>query len=111
MKNLANVIASYKDKNFNVVNDKINQLERNALKADIVKALSEDLIEAGLSVARVDGGIAFLVENDHVGAVSIVIDGVVKSLDYDFEFEAEDFANVQAEKAEALAKRKAKAKA
>ena len=111
MKNLERVIAEYKGKEFKVTNDKLNQVERNEFKSAIVDALASDLAEAGLDVGRVDGGVAFLVENDKLGAVTIVVDGVVKGLDYDFDFEMEDFAKAQAEKAERLAKRKAKAKA
>lgn len=110
MKNLEQFLTDYKTKTFKVANDKINQVERNAFKSGLVSALAEDLKSAGLTVGKVDGGIAFLVENDQLGSISVVVDGVVKGLDYDFDFEVQDYANLQAEKAENLAKRKAKAK-
>lgn len=108
MEKLAQVLASYAGKKFTVRNGKINQLERNAFKADFVNALAQDLESAGLVVGSVDKGFAVLVENDDLGSISIVLDGVVKGLDYDFDAEINAEAIRQAEKAEKAAKAKAK---
>ena len=111
MEKLAQVLASYAGKKFTVRNGKINQLERNAFKADFVSALAQDLESAGLTVGSVDKGFAVLVDNDELGSIAIVLDGVVKGLDYDFEDEVNAEALRQAEKAEKLAKLKAKKEA
>jgi hypothetical protein len=108
MKNIAQVLASYKGKNFKVSNGKINQLERNALKADFVNALALDLANAGLVVGSVEKGFAVLMDNDVLGSLSIVIDGVVKGLDYDFDYEVDAEAVRLAEKADKAVKAKAK---
>ena len=107
MENIAKVLSAYKGKTFKVSNGKINQLERNAFKSDFVSALAKDLESAGLTVGSVDKGFAVLVENDDLGSLSIVLDGVVKGLDYDFDAEINAEAIRQAEKADKAAKAKA----
>lgn len=107
MENIAKVLASYKGKNFKVSNGKINQLERNALKADFVNALALDLANAGLIVGSVEKGFAVLMDNDVLGSLSIVIDGVVKGLDYDFDYEVDAEAVRLADKADKADKAKA----
>lgn len=107
MENIAKVLESYKTKSFKITNGKINQLERNAFKSAFVNALAKDLEIAGLTVGSVDKGFAVLVDNDQVGSLSVVLDGVVKGLDYDFDFEV----NEQAIKLQDKAEKKAKAKA
>ena len=107
MDNIAKVLGSYKNYKFKVSNGKINQLERNAFKSAFVNALAKDLETAGLVVGSVDKGFAVLVDNDELGSLSIVIDGVVKGLDYDFDAEINAEAIRQAEKADKVAKAKA----
>ena len=111
MENMAKVLASYKGKNFKVSNGKINQLERNAFKSEFVNALALDLADAGLVVGNVEKGFAVLVDNDHLGSLSIVLDGVVKGLDYDFDYEVSEQALRESEKAEKASKAKAKKEA
>ena len=111
MENIAKVLASYKGKNFKVSNGKINQLERNAFKSEFVNALALDLADAGLVVGNVEKGFAVLVDNDHLGSLSIVLDGVVKGLDYDFDYEVSEQALRESEKAEKASKAKAKKEA
>ena len=108
MDNIAKVLSAYKGKTFKVSNGKINQLERNAFKSDFVNALAKDLESAGLTVGSVDKGFAVLVDNDELGSLSIVLDGVVKGLDYDFDAEINAEAIRQAEKADKAAALKAK---
>jgi len=108
MENIAKVLGSYKTKSFKITNGKINQLERNAFKSAFVNALAKDLEIAGLTVGSVDKGFAVLVDNNELGSLSIVIDGVVKGLDYDFNFEVSEEAIRQADKAEKAAKAKAR---
>ena len=108
MDNIAKVLGSYKNYKFKVSNGKINQLERNAFKSAFVDALAKDLETAGLVVGSVDKGFAVLVDNDELGSLSIVLDGVVKGLDYDFDAEINAEAIRQAEKADKAAALKAK---
>ena len=108
MENIAKVLGSYKTKSFKVSNGKINQLERNAFKADFVNALAKDVEDAGLTVGAVDKGCAVLGDNNELGSLSMVIDGVVKGLDYDFNFEVSEEAIRQADKAEKASKAKAR---
>ena len=61
-----------------------------------------------MTVGSVDKGFAVLVDNNELGSLSIVIDGVVKGLDYDFNFEVSEEAIRQADKAEKAAKAKAR---
>lgn len=107
MNNIAKVLGSYKNYKFKVSNGKINQLERNALKSAFVDALAKDLADAGLIVGSVEKGFAVLIDNDELGSLSIVLDGVVKGLDYDFDAEIEAETLRVAEKADKAAKAKA----
>ena len=107
MENLIKVLSSYKGFKFKVSNDKINQLERNAFKSAFINALMLDLNYAGFEVGLVDKGLAVLVDNDELGPLTVVIDGVVKGLDYDFDGEVQDAMIAAAEKADKASKVKA----
>ena len=76
-----------------------------------MNALALDLADAGLVVGNVEKGFAVLVDNDHLGSLSIVLDGVVKGLDYDFDYEVSEQAIRESEKAEKASKAKAKKEA
>mgnify|MGYP001229777552 CR=1 FL=1 len=90
--------------------DEMKQNVRNAFKADVMKAMFEMFQEVGMEVYEVAGGVAVNFQNENVGNVAVVFNGVVKSQDLDCEFEAEMYAKEVAEKeAKALAKEKAKA--
>jgi hypothetical protein len=108
MENLIKVLSAYKGFKFKVANDKINQLERNAFKSAFINALMSDLNYAGFEVGLVDKGLAVLVDNDELGPLTVVLDGVVKGLDYDFDGEVKDAAIASAEKADKAAKALAK---
>ena len=111
MENLIKVLSSYKGFKFKVSNDKINQLERNAFKSAFINALMLDFNYAGFEVGLVDKGLAVLVDNDELGPLTVVIDGVVKGLDYDFDGEVQDAMIASAEKADKAAKALAKKEA
>lgn len=111
MENLIKVLSSYKGFKFKVANEKINQLERNAFKSAFINALMLDLNYAGFEVGLVDKGLAVLVDNDELGPLTVVIDGVVKGLDYDFDGEVQDAAIASAQKADKAAKALAKKEA
>ena len=107
MENLIKVLSSYKGFKFKVSNDKINQLERNAFKSAFINALMLDLNYAGFEVGLVDKGIAVLVDNDELGPIAVVLDSVVKGLEYDFDYEVSAEAVKMAEKADKASKVKA----
>jgi hypothetical protein len=107
MENLIKLLSSYKGFKFKVANEKINQLERNAFKSAFIKALMSDLSSAGLEVGLVDKGVAVLVDNDELGPIAVVLDSVVKGLEYDFDFEVSAEAIKMAEKADKASKVKA----
>jgi hypothetical protein len=107
MENLIKVLSSYKGFKFKVANEKINQLERNAFKSAFINALMLDLNYAGFEVGLVDKGIAVLVDNDELGPIAVVLDSVVKGLEYDFDYEVSAEAIKMAEKADKASKVKA----
>ncbi len=93
------------------INEKgeLKQTERNQLKADILQAFSEFLTENGVETFRVKDGLAIEITNEDVGAVPVVIDFTVKSLQFDVTGEHEIFMKEVAEKhakAEAKAREK-----
>jgi hypothetical protein len=111
MENLIKVLSSYKGFKFKVANEKINQLERNAFKSAFINALMLDLNYAGFEVGLVDKGVAVLVDNDELGPIAVVLDSVVKGLEYDFDYEVSAEAVKMAEKADKASKVKAKKEA
>lgn len=81
---------------------KINQVQRNALKAHALKAILEDL--AALGAVQTNDGIVIEVANDELGAVHFELDIKVKDLNF-------DLVDAQAEYAKTLADRDARAAA
>ena len=84
-----------------LANGKIHQSDRNNLRLeavnDLLKLLNScDGFEAGL----VSEGIAINVQNEELGNINFVIDVKMKNLDYDFDFEVDDYAKVLALKEE-----------
>lgn len=108
MKNLITTIAS----TVYPINEKgeLKQNARNDLKAQIMNGFAEYVAELGLEVNRVSDGVSLSFPNETEGRIVVVFDGVIKSLQYDLEGEAEAFTAKIAEK-EAKAKALAEAKA
>lgn len=93
------------------VNEKgeLKQNERNQLKADILKAFAEFLTENGIENFQVKDGLAIEITNADLGAIPVVIDFTMKSLQFDVVTENEIFMKEVAEKhakAEAKAREK-----
>ena len=88
-------------------NGDLKQNVRNAFKADVMKALKELLADAGVQVSQVKEGLAVEFENDELGSVVVVFDGVVKGREYDVLDAVEDFENHLKEKAEKALKAEA----
>lgn len=115
MKELLEVFAN--DTSITQSNDKINQNKRNAMKRGFVEALYCDVKEAlkeleSVQVYRTSDGIALSIDNERVGMIPIVLDGMIKNLDYnaadeeDAYVEAQRAAAIKAEEAAALKARK-----
>ena len=91
------------------VNEKgdLKQNVRNAFKADVMQALKDLLADAGVQVSQVKEGLAVEFENDELGSLVVVFDGVVKGKDFDVLDAVEDFENHLKEKAEKALKAEA----
>ena len=91
---------------------KVQALIRNGLKRDITNALVSDLstqLGETATVGRTSDGVAVELE---IGGEMLVftIDPVIKPLDYDFETETADFAEIVAEREQKEQERLAKKK-
>lgn len=89
---------------------KLNQTQRNAIRALIIDAIYEDLHDMEFDVYRVDKGVALQFDNEELGGLGFILTPTMCGLDYDFEFEAEEYQNKLKEKAEKAAAKAAKAK-
>ena len=65
-----------------VTNEKINQTQRNSLKADFMNSLVEMFAEKGIELNRTENGLVLKVEGKDYD-LHFEIDAVVKGLDYD----------------------------
>lgn len=110
MKNILNFVASIRSLVLKSSADKINQVQRNAMKADAMKALLSDL--ADLNAVMTNDGIVLPVENDELGVVYVEIDLKVKNLDFDLENAVAEYEKTLADRADRVkerAEKKAKA--
>ena len=99
MENLKLALSEIKGQEFKVSNGKLNQVQRNSMKAEILAALGLDLPE-GVLVGKCKEGLILEVANDNEGSISVVLDIKVKALDYDSKNVIESYEQDQAEKAE-----------
>jgi hypothetical protein len=90
-------ITKVEEMRLKVVNDKINQTQRNAIKSDFMNSLVELFASKGLTLHRVKEGLILKVENDEHD-LHFEIDAVVKSLDYDLVANVDEFIALQSEK-------------
>ena len=84
------LVLSIANVKYEVNNDKIKQTDRNNLKKQFLDSLLEDLKDNGLTVNRTNDGIVLTVESKN-DTVYITIDGVVKNLDYELNFEIDEY--------------------
>ena len=90
--------------------DKMHQVDRNKLRAEIIAEVMQMLASAGVDCGLTREGLAVNVAHDDLGCINFVVDVKMKNLDYDFDFEVEDYQaeqNAKAEKAKAQAEAKA----
>ena len=84
----------------------IKQNERNEIKAQLLQAIATDLSQLlGVEVLKVDKGFGFMLPNDNEGAVPMVIDLTIKSMEYDVIAENEAFIEKETAKLEAVIQR------
>ena len=122
MENLTRLLAEVKDRPLEISETKTGEIiktsQRNQLRTDIMTALLADIRNEYKYVYRGEEGILLDVANDSVadnlkseegsGGITVLIDIKIKGLNTNAEAEAEDYANIVAEKA---AKKEAQAKA
>lgn len=89
MKNLQNALSVVENVSLKVANEKINQVQRNQIKADLLKGLIDDLAEIGYSVNMTKEGLVLTVENE-VANVYVLLDLTIKNLDFDLQGAVED---------------------
>lgn len=89
----------------------LKQNVRNDFKRDFVIALRSALTDLGLETEMVSDGIAVIIPNDTEGKLVVVVDGAVKSLNYDLYSESKAYTEkVESDRLKAIAKAEAKAK-
>lgn len=107
---MENFIKNVGEMELKVTNEKINQTQRNSIKADFMNALVELFAEKGLDLTYTSEGLVLKIEGN-VYDIYIALDPTIKNLDYDFVESIDEYnAKVVArqERQEALAKAKAK---
>lgn len=90
--------------------DKMHQVDRNKLRADIMVEIMQVLQNAGVECDVIREGVAVNVAHDDLGCINFVVDVKMKNADFDYDFEVEDYQaeqNAKAEKAKAQAEAKA----
>jgi len=110
MEKLQALVQATNTQKFSVSKDKIKQTERNALKSDILEALSSDLETSIEVVGRSKEGIIIALPNEIEGSIYAVVDVVLKNLDFEPEVLIDEYEKAKAEKeakAKALAEKRA----
>ena len=112
MNKLQELIVATADAKLKASGAKINQVQRNALKEDALKALFAELqILESANIVRTNDGIVLEIPNDELGAVFLELDIKVKDLDFDIVSavdERETALKDRADRAEKAAEKKAK---
>jgi len=113
MDNIKNLIVAIKDRDYKITTtakgvEQLQQTQRNTLKAELVKALFDDLKANYPYTYRVKDGVMLEIENSSIadkitnesgsGAISITIDIKVNDLETNAEHESESYAVEIAEK-------------
>lgn len=123
MENLKKLLEQLKTETFTITKakngEKLQQTQSNNLKKRLLQAIAQDIVDnVSPFVYRTEKGIMLEIENQSIadgienadgsGAITVLIDCVIKGLDCNAEIEGQCFAEKQAEK---LAQQQAKAKA
>ena len=107
MENLQKVLATLENATLKLSGEKLNQVQRNAFKSDLLNALVSDLETLGLQATLTSDGVVVMIENA-VSNLYINLDATIKNLDFDLEGAKQEYDAKQEAKAtrEALAKAK-----
>lgn len=111
--NLQEFVAKLESEKLKIANDKINQVQRNQIKADFMGALATTLASSGVDAIATKEGLVLQVENSDAN-VFIQIDASVKNLDFDLDgavLELEESLQAKAKREEEKAQAKAKREA
>jgi ribosome-associated translation inhibitor RaiA len=103
-------IAKVGEMSLKVANEKINQTQRNSLKAEFMTSLVEMFKEHNIELHRTTNGLVLKVEGKEHD-LHFEIDAVVKGLDYDLITNVDEYnalVETRTEKANELAEKKAK---
>jgi len=103
-------IAKVEEMTLKVSNEKINQTQRNALKAEFMTSLVEMFKEHNIELHRTSNGLVLKVEGKEHD-LHFEIDAVVKGLDFDLVASVDEYNALvedRQERANELAQKKAK---
>jgi hypothetical protein len=109
MKNIQSIVAAIKGKVFKLSGEKINQVERNSFKNEILAALVSDLQGIG-GIYRTNDGVILEVSNDELGVIHLEFDVKVKNTDFDVTSASDEYQQTitaRVERVQEAAKRKA----
>ena len=109
MKNIQSIVAAVKGKVFKLSCEKINQVERNSFKNEILAALVNDLQGIG-GIYRTNDGVILEVSNDELGVIHLEFDVKVKNTDFDVTTASDEYQQTitaRVERVQEAAKRKA----
>jgi ribosome-associated translation inhibitor RaiA len=107
---MENFIKNVGEMELKVTNEKINQTQRNSLKADFMEGLIEFFAEKGIELHKTTEGLVLKIEGKEHD-IHIALDPVVKNLDFDLIASVDEHnAKIESriERQQALAKAKEK---
>jgi ribosome-associated translation inhibitor RaiA len=107
MENLSKVLATLENATLKLSGEKLNQVQRNAFKSDLLNALVNDLVSLGLQATITSDGVVVMVENDTTN-LYINLDATIKNLDFDLDSAKQEYQAKQEAKLEREALAKAK---
>ena len=107
---MENFIKKVETMELKVSNEKINQTQRNNLKAEFINSLIEMFRDRGIELHRTKDGLILKVEGNEYD-IHFELDAVVKGLDFDLVASVDDYKTLletRNEREQALAKAKEK---
>lgn len=102
--NFVNTLSSVYSQELTISGKNIKQNERNTLKASIMETFAahlgelfsgSDVLEVGVTT----DGVAVNIQNESIGSLVVVFNATIKNLEYDFDFEKEEYEKETNEKA------------
>jgi hypothetical protein len=108
--NFVNTLSGIYSKELTISGKNIKQNERNTLKAELMEAFAahlndmfngSDVLEVGVTT----DGVAVNIQNESIGSLVVVFNATIKNLEYDFDFEKEEYEKETNEKAMKKAER------